>query len=132
MSSGVRVGGRWTWVCSEGPVRVASTPSPFPSLLRLSPTPPPPLLLALLPPSSAQFQNSAVVEALLKLLTDEDPNVRAVAAISLGRTGTTDETIVDRLIALLEDKDRIVRQSACLSLGHLRAEKAVPHIGHIW
>ena len=84
------------------------------------------------PPPTAQFQNPAVVDALIQLLNDEDPNVRAVAAISLGRTGNDSDVVVDHLIALLGDKDRIVRQGACLSLGHLKAEKAVPHIGHVW
>lgn len=80
----------------------------------------------------AKFGSPAVIDALRTLLTDEDPNVRAVAAISLGRTGSTDERIVDELINLLSDKDRIVRQSACLSLGSMKAEKAIPHIGHVW
>ena len=73
-----------------------------------------------------------MVEALLQLMTDPDPNVRAVAAISLGRTGRSEEQIIDELIKLLDDKDRIVRQSACLSLGTLKAVKAVPAIGNIW
>ena len=73
-----------------------------------------------------------MIEALIELLEDTDPNVRAVAAISLGRTGTKEERVVDKLIKLLEDNDRIVRQSACLSLGHMKAAKAIPHIGHVW
>ena len=73
-----------------------------------------------------------MVEALLKLLDDPDPNVRAVAAISLGRTGCKDDKVVDELIKLLKDNDRIVRQSACLSLGAMKAAKAAAHIGHIW
>ena len=81
---------------------------------------------------AAAFQNPAVVEALLQLMGDEDPNVRAVAAISLGRTGRSEDFIVDALIKLLDDKDRIVRQSACLSLGTLKAVKAVKAIGNIW
>lgn len=80
----------------------------------------------------AAFQNDAVIEALMQLLEDGDPNVRAVAAISLGRTGCTDEEVVDKLIELLKDGDRIVRQSACLSLGSMKAVKAIPHIGNIW
>lgn len=81
---------------------------------------------------AAAFQNSAVVEALIRLLQDKDPNVRAVAAISLGRTGNSTEKVVDELIALLKDNDRIVRQSACLSLGTLKAVKAIPNIGERW
>jgi len=73
-----------------------------------------------------------VIEALLKLLEDEDPNVCAVAAISLGRTGTSTEVVIDSLIKLLRHQDRIVRQSACLSLGTMKAVKAIPHIGNAW
>ena len=58
--------------------------------------------------------------------------MRAVAAISLGRTGHCEEFIIDALINLLKDNDRIVRQSACLSLGTLKAVKAIPAIGNIW
>ncbi len=68
----------------------------------------------------------------MKLLDDIDPNVRAVAAICLGRTGCTEEKVVDKLISLLKDGDRIVRQSTCLSLGSIKAVKAIPHIGNIW
>ena len=79
-----------------------------------------------------KFQNLAVIEALLRLLEDPDPNIRAVAAISLGRTGVQEESIIDTLISMLKDGDRIVRQSVCLSLGALKAKKAIPHISNIW
>ncbi|XP_003385198.1 PREDICTED: uncharacterized protein LOC100641882 [Amphimedon queenslandica] len=79
-----------------------------------------------------KFQNPAVIEALLRLLDDDDPNIRAVAAISLGRTGIQDEMVIDRLIDQLKDGDRIVRQSACLSLGSLKAVKAIPKISDRW
>ncbi len=82
--------------------------------------------------SIAKFNNPAVVEALLRLLNDEDANVRAVAAISLGRTGVKEEAIIDLLISKLSDGDRIVRQSVCLSLGALKAKKAIPHISNLW
>ena len=82
--------------------------------------------------TAGKIQSPAIISALLKLLRDKDPNIRAVAAISLGRTETADEGLIDTLIELLEDKDRIVRQSACLSLGRLKATKAVPMISHIW
>ena len=78
------------------------------------------------------FQSPAVIEALMQLLEDKDPNVRAVAAICLGRTKCTEEKVIDKLISLLKDGDRIVRQSACLSLGSMKAVKAIPHIGNIW
>jgi len=73
-----------------------------------------------------------VVDALLKLLDDQDPNIRAVAAISLGRTGAKEKTVIKRLMVLLDDKDRICRQSACLSLGHIKAEEAVDKISYLW
>lgn len=69
---------------------------------------------------------------MLRLLDDEDANVRAVAAISIGRTGVQDEAIIDILIGKLKDGDRIVRQSVCLSLGALKAKKAIPHISNLW
>lgn len=68
----------------------------------------------------------------MKLLDDQDPNVRAVAAISLGRTGVSDDHVVEKLIAMLKDSDRIVRQSVCLSLGTMKAKAAISHIGNIW
>jgi hypothetical protein len=80
----------------------------------------------------SKIKSPAVVEALVKLLESDDPNIRAVAAISLGRAEKADEASIDRLLALLEDKDRIVRQSACLSLGRLKVTRAVPKISHIW
>lgn len=73
-----------------------------------------------------------MVDALATLLHDGDPNIRAVAAISLGQTGTQESKVIDHLIALLDDKDRICRQSACLSLGHMKAEKAVSKISYLW
>lgn len=79
-----------------------------------------------------KFHNPAVVEALLRLLDDEDANIRAVAAISLGRTGVQEDSIIDILIGKLKDSDRIVRQSVCLSLGALKAKKAIPHISNVW
>lgn len=83
-------------------------------------------------PSQGKFHNPAVVDALRRLLDDEDANIRAVAAISLGRTGVKDEAIIDQLIQKLKDGDRIVRQSVCLSLGALKAKKAIPHISNLW
>ena len=82
--------------------------------------------------SLGKFQNPAVIEALLRLLEDPDPNIRAVAAISLGHTGIQEDSIIDRLIGLLKDSDRIVRQSACLTLGSMKAKKAIPHISNVW
>ena len=79
-----------------------------------------------------KYQTPAVVDALIALLHDDDPNIRAVAAISLGQTGTKELHVVDRLLVLLDDKDRVCRQSACLALGRMKAEKAVNKISDIW
>ena len=68
----------------------------------------------------------------MDLLTDADNNVRAVAAISLARTGANNPTVVKRLMKTLDDKDRLVRESGCLALGHLKAEAAVTKIVHLW
>lgn len=72
------------------------------------------------------------MDTLTSLLHNDDPNVRATAAISLGQTGTKETHVVDRLIALLNDEDRICRQSACLSLGRMKVEKAIPKLSNIW
>ena len=73
-----------------------------------------------------------MIDALVSLLHDTDPNIRAIAAISLGQTGTEQTHVVDRLMDLLDDNDRICRQSACLSLGRMKAEKAVHKISYLW
>ena len=68
----------------------------------------------------------------MDLLTDKDNNVRAVAAISLARTGANSKQVVQSLMKCLNEKDRLVRESACLALGHLQAEAAVPKLVHLW
>ncbi|XP_065193594.1 uncharacterized protein LOC135824809 [Sycon ciliatum] len=79
-----------------------------------------------------KFSSAAVIEALLDLLDDPDANIRAVAAISLGRTGAGQAKSIPRLIAGLADSDRLVREACCLSLGHLKSAEAVPHIVNRW
>lgn len=79
-----------------------------------------------------KFHSKAVIEALLDLLYDPDNNVRTVAAISLARTGSSDEKVTNSLIKSLRDKDRLVRESGCLALGRLKAEKAVPDLIFLW
>ncbi|ELU15118.1 hypothetical protein CAPTEDRAFT_228584 [Capitella teleta] len=79
-----------------------------------------------------KFRSEAVIDALKDLLVDKDNNVRSVAAISLARTGANDDSIIRSLIKCLDEKDRLVRESACLALGHLRSEKAVPKLVHLW
>lgn len=66
------------------------------------------------------------------MLRDKDNNIRAVAAISLARTGQDDKGTIKQLMKCLNDKDRLVRESACLALGHLKAQEAVPKILHLW
>lgn len=72
-----------------------------------------------------------IIEALGRTAKAEEDS-RAVAAMSLGRTGNTDEFIIDALIRLLTDYDQIVRRSACLSLGKMKAVKAIPAIANVW
>ena len=81
---------------------------------------------------AGKFSSAAVVEALLDLLDDPDANIRAVAAISLARTGAGQAKSIPRLIERLSDKDRLVREACCLSLGHLKATAAVSHIVNAW
>jgi hypothetical protein len=80
----------------------------------------------------SKFSSRAVIQALIKLLDDADPNIRAVAAISLARTEVTNDQIVSKLIASLRDGDRLVRESGCLALGHMKAERAVSAVVSLW
>ena len=36
---------------------------------------------------SGRFQTAAVITALFNLISDDDPNIRAVAALALAKTG---------------------------------------------
>ncbi|CAH1232800.1 FAM65A [Branchiostoma lanceolatum] len=81
----------------------------------------------------AKYRSKAVVDALLDLLNDSDPNVRAVAAVTLAKSGNAeDQEVINRLLKTLQDKDRLVRESGCIALGYLRASKAVPQLVHLW
>jgi HEAT repeat protein len=93
----------------------------------------------------SKFKSMAVVEALIDLLWDKDPNIRAIAAISVAKSGYdkssrrsgTDksaniEDVDDLLTGLLSDKDRLVRESACIALGHRQCQKVVPSLLHLW
>ena len=79
-----------------------------------------------------RFRSSQVIEALRDLLYNSEANVRAVAAVSLAKTGASDSMTVKCLMKCLNDKDRLVREAGCLALGHLKAKQAVPKILHIW
>lgn len=82
--------------------------------------------------SLGQYSFPAIVQGLSDMLQDDDPNIRAVAAIALAHAGKSKASTVDKLIPLTEDVDRLVRESACLSLGFLRSTRAVPIIMDRW
>ncbi|XP_005103448.1 uncharacterized protein LOC101857264 [Aplysia californica] len=82
--------------------------------------------------SLGQYSFPAIVSGLSDMLKDDDPNIRAVAAIALAHAGKQRPSTVDKLLGLMEDEDRLVRESACLSLGFLRSTKAVPYIVDRW
>ncbi|XP_072163755.1 uncharacterized protein [Diadema setosum] len=79
-----------------------------------------------------QFRTAPVITSLLSLLNDNDANMRAVAAIALGKTEVKSKHVVSKLISKLTDDDRLVREATCLSLGHLKAKSAVPHLVKRW
>ncbi|XP_062503988.1 uncharacterized protein LOC134180801 isoform X2 [Corticium candelabrum] len=66
----------------------------------------------------AKFRSSTVVAALIKLLQDQDANIRAVAALSLSHCE--------------QNEDRLVRESCCISLGNLGSTAAIDKLAHIW
>ncbi|XP_067684138.1 uncharacterized protein [Haliotis asinina] len=82
--------------------------------------------------SLGKFSFPAIVNGLSDLLHDEDPNIRAVAAIALAKAGKQKRETVDKLISIIEDEDRLVRESACLSLGYLKSQRAVSYIVDRW
>ena len=79
-----------------------------------------------------QIKNRRFVNALYKLLKDEDPNIRAVACSSLPRISKTHSTTLERIEKLLKDPDRLVRESACVSLGMIRNPGSVTALLGTW
>ncbi|GFR97334.1 hypothetical protein ElyMa_006321300 [Elysia marginata] len=79
-----------------------------------------------------QFSFPAIVSGLSDMLKDDDPNIRAVAAIALAHAGKDRDDTVDHLVGIIEDEDRLVRESACLSLGYLRSVRAVSYVVDRW
>ncbi|XP_060063774.1 uncharacterized protein LOC132544218 [Ylistrum balloti] len=79
-----------------------------------------------------QFQSPRVIESLRDLLYNEDPNVRAVASVSLAKTGNSEKLTIKRLMKALNDKDRLVREAGCLALGHIKAKEAIPALLRLW
>ncbi|XP_021364728.1 uncharacterized protein LOC110457692 [Mizuhopecten yessoensis] len=79
-----------------------------------------------------QFQSPRVIESLRDLMYNQDPNVRAVASISLAKTGNSEKSTIKRLMKSLNDKDRLVREAGCLALGHIKAKEAVPALLRLW
>ncbi|HVS17255.1 MAG TPA: HEAT repeat domain-containing protein [Planctomycetota bacterium] len=66
---------------------------------------------------------------LVAALGDSDANVRASAAIALGRTAGA--TAVEPLLALLDDRSRTVRHRALLALGATGAQEAQSLLMHV-
>ncbi len=62
----------------------------------------------------------AAVPALVRLLTNEDPLLRAEAARALGAIG--DRSVLTSVEGLLRDKDHVVREAARASLEELRGQ----------
>ncbi|XP_061197152.1 uncharacterized protein LOC133205368 [Saccostrea echinata] len=79
-----------------------------------------------------KYQSASVIESLRDLLRNQDSNIRAVAAVSLAKTGNQDKSTINVLLKCLKDKDRLVREAGCLALGHMKAKAAVPKLLHLW
>ena len=65
------------------------------------------------------------VERLIKQSQDQDPEVRAASAITLGQIGKGTVDAVDTLIQALQDQNKDVRGSTVEALGKI-GEDAVP------
>lgn len=65
----------------------------------------------------------SAVEPLIASLNDEDPNIRKMAAKTLGNIG--DPCAVDSLIISLKDENWDVRGDACYALGKIKNIRAV-------
>ncbi|XP_060075701.1 uncharacterized protein LOC132555370 isoform X1 [Ylistrum balloti] len=79
-----------------------------------------------------KFKSVTVIDALRDLLTDKDPNVQAVAIISLARTGANDGKTVSNVMRCLRSRDRIVREASCLSLGVMKATVSIEKLVDLW
>ena len=80
----------------------------------------------------SKIKNKRVVNALCKLLRDNDPNIRAVACISLSYTGNSNPATIEKVQKLLKDDDRLVRESACVALGKYQSPGSVPALLSTW
>jgi len=70
------------------------------------------------------LRDSAAVRPLLLAITDDDPEVRMLAAEALGKAGPAEHA--DALIPLLDDEDLWVRAAAARALGRTGAERFGP------
>lgn len=68
---------------------------------------------------------SRAVSAVTELLTDRQPGIRAEAARTLARIGSTDETTVPPLLDALNAKDLEIRACAAYALGQLHLQPEI-------
>lgn len=85
----------------------------------------------------SRFQTPFMISRLVSMLKESDPNVRAVAALALGKSQNKvmEPRVIAALLTLLDSKlstDRLVRESTILALGHLRAHASVKKLTHLW
>ena len=69
--------------------------------------------------SDFKADGKGALEALVKLLDDQDQSVRDKALVSICRMGPAAEGAVDAVIRLLDDRDRFLRTHACVVLGKI-------------
>ena len=97
-----------------------------------------------------KFKSAAVFDGLMELLEDQDPNARAIAAISVAKIcgedasasamaasplpgGLSRQEVDEALLnLLLTDQDRLVRESVCIAFAHRKNKRMSSHLVHVW
>lgn len=69
--------------------------------------------------SAGRGADKAIIPEFFAALRDDDPEIRAMAALVLGRSGPDARACTGRLTHLLDDKNALVRTDAAFALGEI-------------